>query len=641
MGLFDKLLGMGADSADDFVNRGDAYMNKQAYDKAVAEYTEAIRLDPQHAVAHRARGVAYDNLENYDRALADLTKAIQLDPLDAIAYGNRGIVFGDVGNLDKAVADYTEAIRLNPQMAAAYGLRRDVYRATGDLDKAVHDSIVAVRLETEYLGAHVELAEACSEQGELDQAIACYTTALEVVDATRGMWPDEAEASLYNDRGYARFRKGDFFGAITDYNKAIQLRPNDALSYVNRGNAYMDTEKYDRAVADYTNAIRCDPENAGMYFCRGNALVNTHRYADAVADYTTAIKIDPRDEQLWCNRGSARVWQAEYDQALADYSQALQLDPQDPIALEQRFVATCGAKLKKLGGPLGETGPKAEAGGQTRASPRAHEKKLPGRQPSPASVRRVAARSVVTGKEGEEKQCIPPSAGRVAQRALVLASVVYRSFLEGYAESADAKQFHRQLLHWMNAVRLGSEVEKAERDLLKTPVGHAEQQTVVNGAWRSEGLATLAWALGRYELPPYDRRADLLEAANGLGFLDENAAVELLHSAAVRPSSEIDGLVTHTTIVNWRLRQFTLGSAPMDFPGYLKEHVAYRADWLDGLRFIDDDLAIGEKCIADVADDELGAWISTAVERQIAAYWLQGDQEVYSEVDAATLLMGL
>ncbi len=86
MGLFARLFGSGPNSVDDFLNRGDDYLDEQAYDKAVADYTEAIRLDPENAVAYRTRGVAYDNLEEYDRALADLTQAIQLDSNDAIAY---------------------------------------------------------------------------------------------------------------------------------------------------------------------------------------------------------------------------------------------------------------------------------------------------------------------------------------------------------------------------------------------------------------------------------------------------------------------------------------------------------------------------------------------------------------------------
>ena len=40
------------------------------------------------------RGIAYDKKGDYDRAIEDYTKAIKLDPTRAHAYANRGVVYG-------------------------------------------------------------------------------------------------------------------------------------------------------------------------------------------------------------------------------------------------------------------------------------------------------------------------------------------------------------------------------------------------------------------------------------------------------------------------------------------------------------------------------------------------------------------
>ena len=90
------------------------------YDKAIADYTEAIRLDPKFAEAYYNRGVAYENKGEYDKAIADYTEAIRLDPKYAEAYNSRGFAYGNKGEHDKAIADYTEAIRLDPKYANAY-----------------------------------------------------------------------------------------------------------------------------------------------------------------------------------------------------------------------------------------------------------------------------------------------------------------------------------------------------------------------------------------------------------------------------------------------------------------------------------------------------------------------------------------
>ena len=89
-----------------YVNRGLAWADKQEYDKAIADFTEAIRLDPKNACAYNNRGMRLGRQEGaFDKAIADFTEAIRLDPKNASAYGNRGLAWGDKKEYDKAIAD--------------------------------------------------------------------------------------------------------------------------------------------------------------------------------------------------------------------------------------------------------------------------------------------------------------------------------------------------------------------------------------------------------------------------------------------------------------------------------------------------------------------------------------------------------
>src|SRR5580704_932243 len=118
---------------------GMAFLERQEYDKAINDFTEAIRLDPNYVPAYVSRGNAYGIHGAVDKAINDFTEAIRLDPNVAIIYFNRGNAYYDHGNLDKASSDYSEAIRLDPNFARAYVGRADVIRDQGNLDKAIGD----------------------------------------------------------------------------------------------------------------------------------------------------------------------------------------------------------------------------------------------------------------------------------------------------------------------------------------------------------------------------------------------------------------------------------------------------------------------------------------------------------------------
>ena len=92
---------------------------KAVMDRAIADYTQAIRLDPNDAFAYNNRGITYKNKGDYDRAIADYTQALRLDPNDAAVYNNRGVAYADKGHLDRAIADYTQALQLDPNHASA------------------------------------------------------------------------------------------------------------------------------------------------------------------------------------------------------------------------------------------------------------------------------------------------------------------------------------------------------------------------------------------------------------------------------------------------------------------------------------------------------------------------------------------
>jgi tetratricopeptide (TPR) repeat protein len=129
-------------------NRGNLYTCWGSYDKAIADYNEAIRLDSGDSGLYYNRGIVYDILGNYDQAVADYGEAIRLESAKSPQSGyfyNRGIVYDEKGEYEKAIADYTSAIHLATSIftsdiaSDALYNRSLAYKALSQHDKAEAD----------------------------------------------------------------------------------------------------------------------------------------------------------------------------------------------------------------------------------------------------------------------------------------------------------------------------------------------------------------------------------------------------------------------------------------------------------------------------------------------------------------------
>jgi tetratricopeptide (TPR) repeat protein len=310
-----------------YSNRGQAHLKKGSYDQAIADCNRAIQLDPQLAVAYNSRADAYHMKGNYDQAIADHTRAIELDPQSAFAYHRRGYAYGTKGNYNQAIADCDRAIELDPQNALAYGTRGAAYRMQGNYDQAIADLTRAIQIDPQYAFAYARRGDAYRMQGNSDQAID---------DLTRTIQLDPQDAFAYATRGAAYRMQGNSDQAIADLTRAIQIDPQYAFAYGTRGEAYRMQGNYDQAIADCDRAIELDPQNAFAYGTRGEAYRGKGNYDQAIADCNRAIKLDPQFAFAYRTRGAAYRMQGSYDQAIDDLTRAIELDPQSALAYRRR-----------------------------------------------------------------------------------------------------------------------------------------------------------------------------------------------------------------------------------------------------------------------------------------------------------------
>lgn len=175
---------------------------------------------------YRKRGDDYARKGEYDRAILDYDEAIRLNPQDAVAYHNRGFAYHHKNNRDRAFENYNTAIRLNTDLAQQPNIQCVLYNPTKKVnaDKAIEDCSKALALASDFALAYYIRGNAYLNQEEPDRAIADYNKFIEL---------NPKNALAYVSRGAAYWDKEDYDRAAADYNKAIELEPSNETAKKN------------------------------------------------------------------------------------------------------------------------------------------------------------------------------------------------------------------------------------------------------------------------------------------------------------------------------------------------------------------------------------------------------------------------
>lgn len=281
--------------------RGIAYDAKGDQDRAIADFSEAIRSDPS-ASAFTNRGHDYMLKDNYDGAIADFDAAIRLDPEDSIAFEDRGRAYTlkalrllkggtaetgratgqEKANLDRAIRDFTEEIRLEPQRAYAYTLRGLAWGESGDDERAAADFRRAADLGD-------------PDAAEELKKLAASPPANEPARSSPAPAPDQSgdtsrTASTTADEQCTEDSKS--IPACTRLIASGGLNGKElADAYYHRGFGYWLEQKYKLAIRDYDSAAQLVPDYPDYYWWRGCAYQRTGNRRAAKADFERGRKL--------------------------------------------------------------------------------------------------------------------------------------------------------------------------------------------------------------------------------------------------------------------------------------------------------------------------------------------------------------
>ncbi len=141
----------------------------------------------------------------------------------------------------------------------------------------------------------------------------------------------------YRGGACAYVQLGSYDDAMRDYEKAVELAPQEASGYIGRGNVHMRREEYAQAVKEFSSAISFDPGNALAYYNRGTSHGHIEQIEAAVADFSKSIEIKADYADAYINRGIMRLRSRDTSGACADFSKAAALRQERAAGLIERF----------------------------------------------------------------------------------------------------------------------------------------------------------------------------------------------------------------------------------------------------------------------------------------------------------------
>jgi len=126
---------------------GYCYVELKSYIKAIEAYKQAIRIDPDDAIAHYNLGISYDQLGFDKDAIEAYKQAIRINPDYFLAYNNMGTIYGELGNYTKAIEAFKQVIRINPDYANVHILLGYTYLLIGDKSLALDEYKILKELD--------------------------------------------------------------------------------------------------------------------------------------------------------------------------------------------------------------------------------------------------------------------------------------------------------------------------------------------------------------------------------------------------------------------------------------------------------------------------------------------------------------
>lgn len=326
----------------------ESYTKKARFSDAVVYAKKAIRLRPlRNSCAHFLlynlyKVSSFKNLKITLKSKFELLLSLLTLPFDLQAIKNvvrsfsylkflpilwKGYIQIQTKGLDQAIDIYVQAIEEAPGFVPLYCLLGDIYRSVGQYDDAIIEYKTAIWFDCLNIPAYRHLCQTYEEQGDYDSAIEVYHKLIEILPSI-----PEFHSNLAN----IYYLKGEVKEAITHYQAAITLNPNKQwTSVISQTLGYVHQQvgkDLDAAISAYQSAYLLTPEDIDIYVNLGSAFYDKEDYDNALSVYRRALELEPTNSKIHCNLGFLHWGKGDTDEAIKEYELAIEYDKAYDIA---------------------------------------------------------------------------------------------------------------------------------------------------------------------------------------------------------------------------------------------------------------------------------------------------------------------
>ncbi len=314
---------------------------------ALEDLNRALELEPENIELYCFRGDLKIKMGDRSAGFKDFEKAMEIEPdspkvhfARAMAYtlGNDGKFWSEGADFDAAIGDYSRLIELLPDNPLPY-----YYRGMCRISSPNYPDTYAIDDFNKVLDINPNFVDALTNRGIAKYNLGNYPGAYADLHQAIEIEPRYDVAYFWRAKVKAHIKKFKRQDRLNDISKAIELAPNKAQYYQLRALIYSTNElkhiyqvgcDLDKSIADYDRAIELRPDDPFLWMKRGRAKEHAGYYVmDYLPDFDEAVRLDSENIDALKERAGGRMMLADFKGAKKDYERVLEINP------EEKFVA--------------------------------------------------------------------------------------------------------------------------------------------------------------------------------------------------------------------------------------------------------------------------------------------------------------